>query len=496
MFLKKTLTIVSVLFLLISIGVSFAFTDYYTIWSNGDEVHYLGATQSLIKDRDLGLRNNYENRDYFEHHASPIRPHATEDLNGRLKPFHGSMLSLIVIPGYMLNTLKGARFAILIWNIFFSLILIWILKISNLNLKNSVFTVAVFLMQPVVLFSLNAIYPDLMSGFLGTTVAGLLLFYLNKKDYRILIFASILAGLMGFLHTKLFLMSAIILGNFFLFDSGIYTQIIEFFKNTKKTKFNLKKTISDSWNFIQNFTTKNFKYLLALFLPFFAILSYYLISSILVFGGIFVNGEGILFVQERNSDFVNSPIQVFFGQLLDINRGLIPFGPIFLLIPAGVTVWIKKSFKSFLLIFVSGFIFYLINTLSVAFSDVIWYAGWSPPARYMLNVIPFSLPAIGFYISTFKDSLISRFIFISLFLVSVSLVLIYPFSAMSGFYSVNFGRNIYYEDILEIFNLKKLMFFFLNFEHPGIKDYLFGFIILLVSLLEAVRINFQKLKRN
>ena len=34
-------------------------------WSDGDEIHYLLISSSLLKDGDLILDNNYENKDYF-----------------------------------------------------------------------------------------------------------------------------------------------------------------------------------------------------------------------------------------------------------------------------------------------------------------------------------------------------------------------------------------------------------------------------------------------
>lgn len=294
--------------------------------------------------------------------------------------------------------------------------------------------------------------------------------------------------MLGYFHTKMFLLGAIILGNYFLYHSGIYNNIFNFFKKRDLTKFQISKIITDSVNFTNKYTITNYKFILALFLPFVLVLSYYLISSLIIFGDINVNGHGLLFTKESKSNFVISPMQVFFAQLLDTNRGLIPFAPVFLLIPAGSVIWFKKHLKSFIIILMAGFVFYIINTVSVGISNVIWYAGWSPPARYMLNVIPFFVPALGYYLTTLKKSWISRMNFAVLSSISLAILLIYPFSPKAGFYSVAFGRNVFYENILEIFNLERLKFFFLNFNEPGFKDYTFGLTILVITVLEMFRI--------
>lgn len=533
--MPKLSIFISVMAVLFTICVVSVFNQKYTTWSNGDEVHYLLVSQSIIKDRDLDLENNYTNKDYFEHHGHPENTHIVKDLAGNWKPGHGSLVSLIAAPGYLWGQLSGARLIILIVNLLFSIFLMFILRFCGLNILNSCLTVAIFLLQPAILFFSNAIYPDLISGFLGVSVAGVLLFCTNKsfndkKMYRLIAISSLMSGILGYLHTKMFLLGVIVLFNYFLYQSGIYPNLWaflqprfsraysksipkEFAKNLKGQSYGLSETkmdqtkkdqtkndqkpenLSESANVEKSaykdrviiFLNKNLKLIICTFLPFTIVLSYYLVSSLIVFGDININGSGLLFTGESGSEFINSPIQVFFGQLLDINRGLIPYAPIFLLVPAGSLIWLKKSSPSFVLLFLPGVIFYIINTVSVALTNVIWFAGWSPPARYIMNIIPFFVPAIGYYLTTLKYSWISRINFAVLFLLSLVLLISYSFSPLDSFYSVAFGRNILYENILDQLNIKKLMFFFLNFDDPGIKDYLFGFLIVTISLLEAFR---------
>jgi hypothetical protein len=55
---KDSFFLVALSLLCLSFLVGMVFNYNYTIWSNGDEMHYLTTTQSIIKDRDLSLRNN------------------------------------------------------------------------------------------------------------------------------------------------------------------------------------------------------------------------------------------------------------------------------------------------------------------------------------------------------------------------------------------------------------------------------------------------------
>lgn len=242
---KDSFFLVALSLLCLSFLVGMVFNYNYTIWSNGDEMHYLTTTQSIIKDRDLSLRNNYENKDYFEHHANLESPHIIKDLNGNWRSFHGVLTSVLAVPGYLVKGLRGARSIILLINFLFALALVWTLKLSKLNVTISIFTVSFFLLQPVILFFSNAIYPNLISGFLGTFITTLLLYYsikkFDKNNVKFVILSSILGGFLGYLHTKMFLLGLIILFNFFLVSSDIYQNIYNYFTKSTKSNPSLKQ---------------------------------------------------------------------------------------------------------------------------------------------------------------------------------------------------------------------------------------------------------------
>ena len=61
----------------------------------GDEPHFLIMTQSLLRDGDLDLRDNYARGDYLEYHPQPIGdPHVVE-IRGTWQPVHGIGLPIL-----------------------------------------------------------------------------------------------------------------------------------------------------------------------------------------------------------------------------------------------------------------------------------------------------------------------------------------------------------------------------------------------------------------
>lgn len=74
----------------------------------GDEPHYLIVTQSLIKDHDLDLTNNYQNRDYLLYFPAEIDPHvAPNSTHGKLYPVGGVGIPILLIPFFLIKSRVG-----------------------------------------------------------------------------------------------------------------------------------------------------------------------------------------------------------------------------------------------------------------------------------------------------------------------------------------------------------------------------------------------------
>ena len=77
--------------------------------TTGDEPHYLLMAQSLWREGDLDLRDNYAREDFREHTPGPLAPHyGAPRADGRPHPAHGVGLPLLLAPAYGLAGRAGA----------------------------------------------------------------------------------------------------------------------------------------------------------------------------------------------------------------------------------------------------------------------------------------------------------------------------------------------------------------------------------------------------
>lgn len=68
---------------------------------SGDEPHYLVMAQSLWRDHDLDLRDEYDGEEWAEFVAGPLRPHwGAPRADGRPFPAHSPGLALLLAPAY------------------------------------------------------------------------------------------------------------------------------------------------------------------------------------------------------------------------------------------------------------------------------------------------------------------------------------------------------------------------------------------------------------
>ena len=77
----------------------------------GDEPHYLMVADSLLRDHDLSLEQDYAEGRYRAFHPAPLAPHFRKrGKNGEVYSLHAVGLSLLVLPAYALGGYKAASF--------------------------------------------------------------------------------------------------------------------------------------------------------------------------------------------------------------------------------------------------------------------------------------------------------------------------------------------------------------------------------------------------
>src|SRR5258706_1029740 len=84
------------------------------VWPRtGDEPHYLVAADSLVRDGDFDLRNNYDPGVYLDWYASPnLAPQVKQRADGAQFLIHTYGLSLLIAPAYWLAGARGVAYFI------------------------------------------------------------------------------------------------------------------------------------------------------------------------------------------------------------------------------------------------------------------------------------------------------------------------------------------------------------------------------------------------
>lgn len=160
---------------LVTLAVFFGRT--YLVPTVGDEPHYLIMADSVARDFDLDLRNNYE-RDYETAAIfGKVRPHAHR-INGRWMPFHTPGLGIVLALPFVLGGSMAARMMLCVLGGLLSFALYrWFTRVMT-HQSAAWLAIGTSLSVPI-LFGSSLIYPDLLGGIVATM---LVVWLLQRAD--------------------------------------------------------------------------------------------------------------------------------------------------------------------------------------------------------------------------------------------------------------------------------------------------------------------------
>lgn len=399
---KKLLLIFFLIF------IAYIFAGYF--WNlhqrpTGDEPHYLIISQSIIKDRDLDLKNNYNERDYARWH------YPTEILDRHISPnsrapheysLHNVGWPIILVPIVALNHLIALKFftailaTLLLANIYL------LLKKFVKEKTAIIVTILIGFSAPILIFS-TQVFNELFAALL-IVYASRKLFEPTKSIWQEL-FALICIAYLPWVHVKYLLISLVLFILFIL-------------KNRQKIK---------SW---QSF----------LFLIY--------ALSILKMGYLFYLWYGSPLPSAQYPNQMNFHLaslgQGIVSLIFDRSFGLVPIAPIYLLAIPGFYLLYKNNKKAFWQILAIFLSLFLVQAAGAA------YIGWAPQGRFLVPILPLlSIPVV--LVINKSHSLIQKIIiyFLSLWGLLIGLYLIiypsinYNISDSSLFSSLkNHGLNI------------------------------------------------------
>ncbi|MBX7186172.1 MAG: hypothetical protein K1Y01_13620 [Vicinamibacteria bacterium] len=138
----------------------------------GDEPHYLLIAESLIRDGDIDLRNQFDERAFSKFTSADLDPHtAPRSPKGRLYAIHTPGLSALIAPGYAAAGYAGARAVVSFWMAAtVSLIFLVSRSLFGGRAGHFVFFLATFA-SPLPIYA-NSVFPDSVAPFaLAVTLA-------------------------------------------------------------------------------------------------------------------------------------------------------------------------------------------------------------------------------------------------------------------------------------------------------------------------------------
>ncbi|MBM9501002.1 hypothetical protein JWG44_12140 [Leptospira sp. 201903071] len=174
----------------------------------GDEPHYLIIAESILRDADVDLKNNYEDDAITKKILGPtdVENH-TIPKNGKLYSVHPIGTSWLVLFGYAFSGIGGARILLAILTGLLPFIFFNIGRMFHRSRSESAWLSLIYSIGLPFPMVAGQIFPDLPSGILFIFIFSSLLYletHTKKKEFQnILLFAcGIGFGFLAWLHVK------------------------------------------------------------------------------------------------------------------------------------------------------------------------------------------------------------------------------------------------------------------------------------------------------
>jgi hypothetical protein len=312
--------------------------------ASGDEPHYLVMAQSLWREGDLDLRDNYSREDWREYRSGATEPHyAAPRQDGRPFPGHAPGLSFLLAPVYALG---GRLLCVILLGAMVAgtgAIVMRVARLEGLSTSASLFAGLIAAGPPLAAFSLH-IYTEAPSALALVGAYALLRFGSGAWSAAA---AAALASLLPFLHPRMALGSIAIAAAAFAYRSKPARVIFASVAAVGVVLYGV------FWMSIFGTPT-----------------------ALGIYGGV-------------PDDAAFNPVQAFLGLLFDRAYGLLPYAPAFLgllflraLGPLGDAAPKAGRHQGVEVAFVIAIL------LPVLFWRV-WWGGQSPPARLIAPMAPF-----------------------------------------------------------------------------------------------------------
>ena len=375
---------------LVAVAAFVVFRQVPDVIPGGDEPHYLVATQSILKDFDLKVANNYADGGYLDYFPGRLEPHFLKrSTSGEIYSIHAPGVSIVVLPAFAVAGYAGAVVTMILIAAV-TAALMWTLawRVSGSVAGAWCGVLAVFATPPY-FFHTFTIYPEIIGSFCVAIGAWLLIDLADGREVvtRRLIATGAALALLPWLHSRFAVIAAVL---------GLVILIRLLARPSAPLA-------------IARF----------LFVP--------VIAGVAWFAYFWIIWGSPSPAAPYGADTSTSSSYILrglIGLLVDQQFGLLTTAPIFLCALAGVVrlVQVRRRLAVELLLIVLAY------AIAVA-SYAMWWAGSAAPARFLIAVLPLAALPVAV--------LFTRAPVVALLLLFVSMGLVVPRAVIES------GRFIY-----------------------------------------------------
>ncbi|HUG55317.1 MAG TPA: hypothetical protein VMR21_17045 [Vicinamibacteria bacterium] len=302
---------------------------------SGDEPHYLLMAQSLWREGDLDLRDNYERQDWREYTPGPIEPHyGFPRRDGRPFPAHSPGLPLLLAPLYAL----GGRALCVLALTLAAALLAREMFLSARRLTGDAAAAglagALALLPPVAFYAFH-VYTEVPAAL--ALAVGLRILS-GPAPVRAAVVGALVASALPWLHLKM-IPAAAVLGGLGLLR----------LRGSSRLAFAGTALAAAA-----------------------AFLLYYqavfgVASPLAIYGGVPRDADG-------------RPLRAMAGLLLDRSFGLLPYAPVFVIALAGLGALVRRRAWDAAAL--------LVAVITPVLPWRMWWGGQCPPARFLVPAVP------------------------------------------------------------------------------------------------------------
>ncbi len=315
----------------------------------GDEPHYLILSQTLLKYHSLDVMQDYQHKDYQQFYPGIVLPHIATTPKGEILSTHGIGGPLLWLIPFALSGRLGAVLFITVLAILTIANIYLFLKTMGISAHYAwIVSFAYMVASPIYMYS-HMTFIDSIAAFI--CIYALRKVVQQKRTTAEILICSLLLGLLVWLHAR-----------FLVIEAPLFVLLL--------------------WRIYQQHRWQQWQAYLYACLPIgilsaiFEIETYYFWRTL---------NPGSYQLGVGNQPFRVLPLLPTLGILFDQEFGLILLFPLFLFLFIGIALTLKRKYLGMhlLLLFITVSYLALILTLGA------WFGGWTPPARYILVLLPF-----------------------------------------------------------------------------------------------------------